>query len=89
MPHEGPKVIAITAKAFAEVQRRRSAMERELYALWQGILSQDHLIRGFNMFVYIDYQNNLFSEAQLDNRRRSNKMPNWALDLQWYDLVQV
>ena len=64
-------------------------MERELYALWQGVLSHDRLIRGFKVYSYIDHKNNTFTEAQLDNRRRSKKMSNWALDLQNYDLVRI
>ena len=62
-------------------------MERELYALRQGVLAFDRIIRGFKFYCYIDHKNSLFSEAQLDNMRRSKKMSNWALDLQWYDLV--
>jgi hypothetical protein len=41
--------VAIVAKGFADVQQRWSAMERELYALWQGVLSHDRLIRGFKV----------------------------------------
>ena len=64
-------------------------MERELYALWQGVLGHERLIRGFKVICYIGHKNNLFSEAQLDNRRRSKKMSNWALDLQHFDLDRV
>ena len=64
-------------------------MERELHVLWQGVLAFDRIIRGFKHYCYIDHKNNLFSEAQLDNRRRSKKMSNWALDLQWYNLVRM
>jgi hypothetical protein len=64
-------------------------VERELYALRQGVLAFDRIIRGFELCCYIDRKNKLFSEAQLDKRRRSKKMSNWALDLQWYDLVCV
>lgn len=31
----------------------------------------------------------MFTEARLDNRRRSKNVSNWALDLQWYGLVRV
>ena len=58
-------------------------------ALWQGVLAFDRTIRGFKLYCCIDHKNNLFSEAQLDNGRRSQKMANWALDLQRYDLVCV
>ena len=64
-------------------------MERELHALWQGVVGHERLIKGFKTFVYIDHKNNLFTEAQLDNRRRSKKMSNWALELQGFDIVRV
>ena len=49
----------------------------------------DKLIKSFRTYVYMDHKNNLFTEAQLDNRRRSKKMPNWALELQQFDIVRV
>ena len=88
-PHGTPKIVAVACKAFSDVQQRWSAMERELYALHQCVLGHDRPIRGFKVYCYIDRKNNLFSEAQLDNRRRSKKMAIWALDLQWSDLVRV
>ena len=33
-PGMAPKIVAIIAKGFTDVQQRWSAMERELYALW-------------------------------------------------------
>ena len=39
--------------------------------------------------VYMDHKNNVYSEAQLDNRRRSKKMTNWALELQQYNITRV
>ena len=47
------------------------------------------LIKGFPTYVYMDHKNNLFTEAQLDNRRRSKKMSNWALELQQFDIIRV
>ena len=64
-------------------------MERELYALWQGVTQHDRLIKGFKIYVYIDHKNNLFTEAQLDNRRRGKKMSNWALELQQFNICRV
>ena len=64
-------------------------MERELYALWQWVTGMDRLIKGFKTFVYMGHKNNLFSEAQLDNRRRSKKMSNWALELQQFNIARV
>ena len=64
-------------------------MERELYALWQGVIGMDGCIKGFHTIVYMDHKNNLYSEAQLDNRRRSKKMSNWALELQQYNISRV
>ena len=89
MLFRSPKIIAVITKAFSEVQLRWSAMERELYALWHGVVGHVKLIKGFRCFCYIDHKNNLFSEAQLDNRRRSKKMSNWALELQGFDIVRV
>jgi hypothetical protein len=45
-PHKAPKIIAVITKAFSEVQLRWSAMERELYALWQGVVGHEKLITG-------------------------------------------
>ena len=73
-PHGPPRVIDIVAKGFTDVQLRWSAMERELYALWQGVTGLDHLIQGFRTYVYMDHKNNLFTEAQFDIRRRSKKV---------------
>ena len=88
-PHAAPKIVAIVAKGFTDVQQRWSAMERELYALWQGVVSLERFVKGFRLYCYIDHKNNIFTEAQLDNRRRSKKMSNWALELQQFDLVRV
>lgn len=63
-PFAAPKVIAINSKGFTDVQQRWSAMERELYALWQGVTGHERMVRGFKVFCYIDHKNNLFSEAQ-------------------------
>ena len=84
-----PQIVQMAGAAFTEVQRRWLAVERELYALWQRVLAFDRSIHGFMLYCYIDHKNNLFSEAQLDNRRRSKKTSNWAIDLQWCDLVRV
>jgi hypothetical protein len=48
-PHAAPKIICIHAKAFSDTQLRWSAMERELYAMWQGVTSLERLIRGFKV----------------------------------------
>ena len=50
-PHAAPKVISIVAKGFTDVQRRWSAMERELFALWQGVVSHERLIKGLRRIV--------------------------------------
>ncbi len=88
-PQGAPKIVSIIAKAFDDTQLRWSAMERELYALWQGVVGHERYLKGFKAFCYIDHKNNIFSEAQLDNRRRSKKMSNWALELQQFDIVRV
>ena len=64
-------------------------MERELYALWRGVVEHERFIKGFTTYCYIDHKNNIFTEAQLDNRRRSKKMSNWALELQGFDIVRI
>ena len=88
-PQGAPKVVACIAKAFNDTQLRWSAMERELYALWKGVVGHERYLRGFKCFCYIDHKNNIFTEAQLDNRRRSKKMSNWALELQCFDIARV
>ncbi len=80
-PHKAPQIAAVVAKGFSDVQQRWSAMERELYALWQGVVSHERMVKGFRVYCYIDHKHNLFSDAQLDNRRRSKKTCNWALEL--------
>ena len=59
-PHSAPRVIQIISKAFSDTQLRWSAMERELYALWQGVVGFERLIRGFKVYVYMDHKNNLY-----------------------------
>ena len=60
-----------------------------MYALWQGVVAHDRLIRGFKVFVYVDHKNNIYTEALLDNRRIAKKMLNWALELQQFNIVRV
>ena len=88
-PGKAPNIVSIIAKGFTDVQQRWSAMERELYALWQGVVGHERMSRGFKVFCYIDHKNNVFSDAQLDNRRRSKKMCNWALELQQFNIERV
>ncbi len=89
VPHKAPQIAAAVTEGFSDVQQRWSAMERELYALWQGVVSHERVINGFRVYCCIDHKINLFSDAQLDNRRRSKKMSNWALELQAFSLVRV
>ena len=84
MPHGPPKIIDIIAKGFSEVQLRWSAMERELYALWQGVVGLDKLIKGFRTYVYMDHKNNLFVGSFLTNKRVNKKLLRWSLDLDAY-----
>ena len=88
-PHGAPKIISIVAKGFSDVQLRWSAMERELYALWQGLLGHERMIKGFKVFAYIDHKNNLYTDATMDNRRRSKKMSNWAVEIQEFNVTRV
>ena len=46
-PGKAPLIIAVIAKGFTDVQQRWSAMERELYALWQGVVGHERLIKEF------------------------------------------
>jgi len=77
------------SKAFNATQLRWSAMERELYALWQSVVGHERFIRGLLVFVYIDHKNNLFIHAMLDNRRIGKKVGNWALELQCFNIVRI
>ena len=40
-PGKAPKIVSIIAKGFTDVQQRWSAMERELYALWRGVVEHE------------------------------------------------
>ena len=64
-------------------------MERELYALWQGVTGHEKFLRGLLSYVYIDHKNNLFAESMLDNRRIAKKVSNWALELQCFNIVRI
>ena len=41
------------------------------------------------MLLLHDHKNNVFSDAQLDNRRRSKKLSNWALELQQFNIDRI
>ena len=43
-PGRAPKIIAVITQGFADVQQRWSAMERELYALWQGVTGHERMM---------------------------------------------
>ena len=88
-PHGPPKIISMIAKAFKDTELRWSAMERELYALWQAVVGHEKMIRGLLTFVYIDHKNNLFVHSMLDNRRIAKKVSNWALELQCFNIVRI
>merc|ERR1711963_1389844 len=62
-PGKAPKIVAIVAKGFTDVQQRWSTMARELYALWQGVVAHEKYIKGFECYCYIDHKNNIFSDA--------------------------
>ena len=53
------------------------------------MVGHERLIKGFKCYCYIDHKNNVFSDAQLDNRRRSKKLSNWALELQQFDIERI
>ena len=85
-PHGAPQIISMFAFAFKNEQLKWSAMERELYAMWQGVVRHDKYIKGVHIFVYVDHKNNLFTASMLDNRRIAKKVSNWALEFQHYDM---
>ena len=80
-PGRAPKIVSVLAKGFTDVQQRWSAMERELYALWQGFVGHEKYVKRFTVYCYIDHKNHVFSDAQLESGKRSKKMANWALEL--------
>ncbi len=51
VPRKAPQIAAVVAKGFSNVQQLWSAMERELYALWQGIVSHERMIKGIPCVV--------------------------------------
>ena len=79
-------IIAIAARPFDETQLRWSAMERELYSLWQSAVKHERFIKGLLCVVYTDHKNNMFLSSMLDNRRIAKKVSNWALELQQFNL---
>ena len=85
-PHRAPKIISIVAKAFDDTQLRWSAMERELYALWQAVVKHERFLKGLLCYVYVDHKNNMFVSSMLDNRRIAKKVSNWALELQHFNI---
>ena len=88
-PRGAPKIISVISKAFDPTQLRWSAMERELYALWQGVTGHEKYLRGLLSYVCIDHKNNLLAESMLDNRRLAKKVSNWALELQSFNIVRI
>ena len=64
-PQGAPKIVSIIAKAFDDTQLRWSAMERELYALWQGVVGHERYLKGFKAFCHIDHKNNMFLKRNL------------------------
>ena len=79
-------IISIVARPFDETQLRWSAMERELYSLWQSVVKHERFIKGLLCVVYTDHKNNMFLSSMLDNRRIAKKVSNWALELQQFNL---
>ena len=67
-PHVAPKIVSIIAKGFSDVQQRWSAMERELYALWQGVVGHERMIRG------------LSATATSTTSTTSSRRPSWTID---------
>ena len=88
-PHGAPKIISMISRAFTPTQLRWSAMERELFGLWQSVIGHEKYIKGLLTYVYMDHKNNLFSQSMLDNRRIAKKVSNWALELQCFNIVRV
>ena len=44
-PQGAPKIVSMIAKAFDDTQLRWSAMERELYALWRGVVGHERYLK--------------------------------------------
>ena len=57
-------------------------VERELYAIREALAATDHLAKGFQVVVYTDHKNNLFTSSLLSNRRINKKLLRWSLDLE-------
>ena len=60
---EAPKIMSVIAKGFADVQQRWSAMERDLYALWQDVVGHERMIKGFKALCYIDHKKYILTDA--------------------------
>ena len=87
--HGAPTMLSIIAKGFDPVMLRWSAMERELYARWQGVVGFEKHIKGFLTLCYMDHKNNMFKESALENRRIRKTLTNWALELQQFNIVRI
>ena len=77
-----PRPIAVYSRSFTETEAAWSTFERELYAIREALAATDHLTKGFQVVVYTDHKNNLFTSSLLSNRRINKKLLRWSLDLE-------
>ena len=69
-----PRPIAVYSRSFTETEAAWSTFERELYAIREALAATDHLSKGFQVVVYTDHKNNLFTSSLLSNRRINKKL---------------
>lgn len=49
-PHAVSKIVLLISRSFSDTQLRWSAMEREFYDIWQGVVGHERLIKGFKCY---------------------------------------
>ena len=55
-PHKAPKTAAMFTQAFDKTQLNWSAMEREFYGLWKGVVKHERYNKGLRTYVYIGHK---------------------------------
>jgi hypothetical protein len=74
--------IQFLSKAFSDVQRRWSVIEREAYGIFAGITQLEHLLRDRQFTLRTDHRNLLYLNAQA-----SPKVTRWKLRLMEFDFL--
>lgn len=77
-----PMLIGFVCRAFADVARRWSAFERELFGFRGGYLAVARWVEGFPLFFMFDHKNVERAESVFKSRRAAKKLLAWVADSQ-------